>query len=578
MKKPNQAPNRSQLLNDLWDIQNKQRYISDQDIWKLARHYQCSWVDIQGVTSFYHFFHRKPAGKYTIYINNSITAQYSGFQAVKEAFEAAIGARTGETDPTGTFGLYETSCIGLTDLEPAGLINFHPFIQLTPQKAKAIVWQLRRGVPVEKLADNVPENIRRTLPDEKAILLRAFKPGKSLEKLQHLSPEEALQQISDSELRGMGGAFFPVGLKWKLCREQPSSEKCIISNADEGEPGTFKDRVLLQRLPGLMIEGMILSGYITGAKKGIVYLRAEYRWLLPQLEAVLEQYREAGLLGKRIAAKEPFDFDISVQLGAGAYVCGEETALINSLEGQRGEPSVRTFFPVERGFRKKPTVVNNVETFAAAARVIELGPERFRALGTESIKGTRLLSVAGDCKNPGIYEVEWGATLGEVLDWAGAENAQAVQVSGPSGKCVQANSRDRRFDLKDLRCGGAVNIFNQERNLLHVLYNYSNFFAHESCGVCTPCRAGNYIFTRKLEKLAKGLGEKNDYAEIQNWSRIMQQASRCGLGRAATSSLLSAMEDFPDYFSCFFGDDGECLKHPFNLEAALKDYREAVDK
>lgn len=566
------------MLNDLWEIQDTQRHISAKEIWKLARRYQCSWVEIEGVASFYHFFHRKPAGQYTIYINNSITAKYSGFKAVKKAFEAATGARTGTTDPTGTFGLYETSCIGLTDLEPAALINFHPFTRLTPQKAKAIVWQLRRGVPVEKLADTVPENIRRTLPDEKAILLREFTPGKALEQLQHLSPEEALKQIEASELRGMGGAFFPVGLKWKLCREQSEQEKYIICNADEGEPGTFKDRVLLQRLPDLTIEGMILSGYITGAKQGIIYLRAEYRWLLPQLEAVLEQYREAGLLGKRISAKVPFDFEIQIQLGAGAYVCGEETALINSLEGQRGEPRVRTFFPVERGFRQKPTVVNNVETFAAAARVIELGPERFHALGTEKIKGTRLLSVAGDCNNPGIFEIEWGTSLGEVLDWAGAEDTQAVQVSGPSGKCVNAKDRGRRFDLDDLRCGGAVNIFNQGRNLLHVLYNYSNFFAHESCGVCTPCRAGNYIFTRKLEKLAKGQGERNDHAEIQNWSRIMQQASRCGLGRAATSSLLSAMEDFPDYFACFFGEDDSSLTHPFKLEAALKDYREAVGK
>jgi len=578
MKNAKDAPDRSQLLDDLWKLQTEHRYISDHDIHMLSQRHQCSWIEIEGVASFYHFFHRQPAGQYTIYLNNSVTAELSGYAQVRAAFEAATGARPGETDPTGTFGLFETSCIGLSDLEPAALINWHPFTRLTPQKAKAIVWQLRRGAPVEQLADEVPQNIQHRLPPEKAVLLRDFEAGKSLKMLNTLSPEEALKQIEASELRGMGGAFFPLGKKWRLCREQESTQKYIVCNADEGEPGTFKDRVLFQHLPGLVVEGMILSGYITGATEGIIYLRGEYKWLLPQLEAVLQSYRTDGLLGKNIPAQAPFDFDIRIQLGAGAYVCGEETAMLNSLEGKRGEPRVRTFFPVERGLYQQPTVVNNVESFAAAARVLELGADFFRALGTAHIKGARLLSVAGDCARPGIYEIEWGTSLGDILDWAEAENPYALQISGPSGQCVNAQSRQRRFDLDDLRCGGAVTIFNQDRNLLEILANFSRFFSHESCGVCTPCRAGNFIFTRKLDQLSKGLGTEDDYTKIKNWSRIMQQASRCGLGRAATNALLSAVENFPDQFACFFGDEDDCLKHPFDLEAALKDYREAVGK
>jgi len=545
---------------------------------QLARQYDLSWVEVEGVASFYHFFHREPAGRYTIYLNNSITAEHSGMADVKAAFEEATGARLGQTDPTGTFGLYETACIGLSDLEPAALINFQPFTQLTPQKVKALVWQLRRGVPPELLADEIPQHIQHSLPPEQAVLLRPFEPGQSLEPLLQLSPTEALEQIEASGLRGMGGAFFPVGTKWRLCREQPGDEKYILCNADEGEPGTFKDRMLLQYLPELVIEGMIHAAYTTGAQEGWIYLRGEYRWLLPGLKAALAHYYASGWLGAEIPAQEPFRFDIHIQLGAGAYVCGEETAMMNSLEGLRGEPRVRTYFPVERGFRQKPTVINNVETFAAAARVIELGGDHFASLGTSQLKGTRLLSVAGDCTHPGIYEIEWGTPLADVLDWAGAESSMAVQISGPSGECVNASYSHRRFDWDDLRCGGAVTIFNEERDLLRILHNFARFFTNESCGVCTPCRAGNFIFSRKLDKLSKGLGRADDYVEIQNWSNIMRQTSRCGLGRAATNALLSAIENFPGYFAGYFGKQDNKLKHPFALDEALQDYRNAVGR
>lgn len=572
------SPDRQKLLNDLWTIQLEHRHISDQNIMRLAHKYHLSWVEVEGVASFYHFFHRELAGRYTIYLNNSITAEYSGLAAVRTAFEEATGARLGQTDPTGTFGFYETSCIGLSDLEPAALINFRPFTQLTPQKVKAVVWQLQRGVPVELLADEIPQHIQRELPPEKAVLLRPFLPEQSLAPLRKLTPDEALAEIEASDVRGMGGAFFPVGTKWRLCRDQPGDEKYILCNADEGEPGTFKDRMLLQYYPELVIEGMIHAAYITGAQKGWIYLRAEYRWLLPKLKAALAHYYSSGWLGSQIPAREPFRFDIHIQLGAGAYVCGEETAMINSLEGLRGEPRVRTYFPVERGFRQKPTVVNNVETFAAAARVMELGADHFASLGTPQLKGTRLLSVAGDCTRPGIYEIEWGTRLAEVLEWAGATSPMAVQISGPSGECVNTSYGERRFDWDDLRCGGAVTIFNEERDLLHILRNFSRFFTYESCGVCTPCRAGNFIFTRQLDKLAKGLGRADDYVDIRNWSNIMRQTSRCGLGRAATNALMSAMENFPGYFSTYFGKEGSDLKHPFELDEALKDYRQAVSR
>jgi len=575
MNMPN-APARTHLLDDLWRLQNRDRYISDAAISELAHRYGLSKVEIEGVVSFYHFFHRRPAGRYTIYLNDSILAEFQGRPGVLSALEAATGAKVGTTDPSGQFGLFSTSCIGMSDLEPAALINFQPFTRLTPQKAKAIIWQLKRGETVESLADEIPANIRHHPPEDRAVLLRPFAMGKSLQRMAGLSSEEALREVEASGLRGMGGAFFPVGRKWRLCREQPARPKYVVCNADEGEPGTFKDRLLMKEYPGLMIEGMILSGYCTGAVYGVLYLRAEYRWMLPVIEAALEEYRAAGWLGKNLPTKEPFDFDIHVQLGAGAYVCGEETALLHSLEGERGEPSVRTYFPVERGLFGQPTVINNVESFAAAAGVLAYGADHFRSLGTPDMPGTRLLSVAGDCARPGIYEIEWGATLGELLDRCGAENPHAVQLSGPSGVLIRASDRERRFDFHDLRCGGALTLYRDDRDLLQILQNYSAFFKRESCGVCTPCRAGNYIFHSKLTKLIKGLGVPQDVDEIHNWSRIMQQTSRCGLGRAATTALISAVEQFPDYFDCHFGLAGDCGKRAFDLESAVSDYRQAV--
>ncbi len=567
---------RTQLLDALWTLQNEKGYIADADVDSLADRLGISAIEVEGVISFYHFFQRRPAGRYPIYLNTSITAQHAGYAAVRRALEKATGAKWGEVSPDGLFGLYDTSCIGLSDLEPAALIDFHPFTQLTPIKVDGIIRQLRAGSRPEDLADEVPHHIRYVPPGDRAVLLRPSQPGQTLERLQTCSPTEALTEIEQSGLRGMGGAFFPIGAKWRLCREQPARPKYVLCNADEGEPGTFKDRVLMQSHPELMIDGMILAAYCIGAEEGILYLRAEYRWLLPQLEALLERYRAAGWLGKNLPAQTPFDFDIHIQLGAGAYVCGEETALIKSLEGYRGEPTVRTYFPVERGYLGKPTIVNNVESFAAAARVLEMGAERFQQLGTSTTPGTRLLSVAGDCARPGVYEIEWGMTLGELLNLCGAENPMFVQVSGPSGLCVAADQVFRRFDTEDLRCGGAVTLFNEERDLLRVLRNFTDFFKEESCGVCTPCRAGNFIFSRKLDRMAKGLGKPEDRTEIANWTRIMQQASRCGLGKAATRALNTSMEAFPEYFDCLFGETAECGYSSFDLESATKPYRQAL--
>ena len=568
---------RSQLLNALWAMHDVKDYLSDADIAQLATLFNVSAIEIEGVVSFYHFFHRKPAGRFTIYLNNSIMSELHGYEEVKAAFEKETGAKIGGVDPTGTFGFFETSCIGLSDQEPAALINFCSFTNLTPAKVRNIILKLKSGATINSICNIPSDNIRYTPSEDHSLFFRDYEPGRAVAKLAELDPPDVFYQIKESGLMGMGGAFFPTGLKWELCRRNLSNRKFVVCNADEGEPGTFKDRVLLNRLPGLVIEGMILGAYAVGASEGIIYLRAEYRYLKDKIHDTIKDFRSRGLLGDNIPARQPFSFDIRIQLGAGAYVCGEETALLNSLEGLRGEPRTKLYFPVERGYLGKPTIINNVETFACASRVIELGPLSMLKLGTAGSPGTKLISISGDCEKPGIYEIEWGMRLGDLLALCEAKDPYFVQVSGPSGTSVSMKEKNRRLSRKDLVCGGSFMVFNKDRDVLEILKNFSNFFKHESCGICTPCRAGNFILNRKLEKLQLGLGTLRDLVEIQQWGDTIKKSSRCGLGQMAPNSIMDAILKFPEYFEKRVDTSGSKLNRGFDLEKAVKDYEEATE-
>jgi [NiFe] hydrogenase diaphorase moiety large subunit len=317
---------------------------------------------------------------------------------------------------------------------------------------------------------------------------------------------------------------------------------------------------------------MAIAGYAVGASEGIIYLRAEYAWLRDRLTQTIDRYRKMNLLGKNISGVEGFDFDVRVQLGAGAYVCGEETALLNSLEGKRGEPRNKRFFPTQRGYLQLPTVVNNVETFCAAARILELGADCYRRAGTPTSPGTKLLSVSGDCRLPGIYEIEWGTSVREILEKCEAEQPQFIQVSGPSGECISMAEADRLISLDDLPCGGSFMIFNHSRDILQILRNFNSFFKHESCGLCTPCRAGNFLIERKLELFAAKLAGEKDVEELHSWGEIMKLTCRCGLGKTAPNSLLTAQEKFPQYFDSIVNRDPERLSKGFCLEDAVREY------
>ena len=282
------------------------------------------------------------------------------------------------------------------------MINFYPFTNLNAIKVKDIISKLRNGATPESICDTPADNIRYIPANNKTVFFKRMFAGSALAKLEKLGAEGVINEIKNSELAGRGGAYYPTWKKWDAARVQPAKPKFVVCNADEGEPGTFKDRVLMNSQAASLIEGMIVCGYTIGASHGIIYLRGEYWWLKPKLDEAIYQYHEAGLLGKDCGKIKGFDFDIRVQMGAGSYVCGEETALLESLEGKRGEPRTKWFFPVEKGYLQKPTVINNVETFCAAARIIEMGASEYLKLGIPGSPGTKLISVSGDCKLPGI--------------------------------------------------------------------------------------------------------------------------------------------------------------------------------
>ncbi len=358
------------------------------------------------------------------------------------------------------------------------------------------------------------------------------------------SRADVIGDISASGMKGRGGAGFPTGVKWNLAAAAKDDLKFVVCNADEGEPGTFKDRVILSEYADLVFEGMTIAGYAIGATQGIVYLRGEYSYLRALLESVLEKRREQNLLGTDILKKKGFSFDIAIRMGSGAYVCGEETALIESLEGHRGEPRNRPPFPVDTGFMGHPTVVNNVETLAWAACIMAKGPEWFKKVGTERSTGMKLFSVSGDCARPGVYEFPMGITIAQLLREVGGEDAKAVQVGGASGRIVPAKDFSRTIAYEDIPTGGSIIVFGPKRDMLHVARNFMEFFVEESCGQCTPCREGTDKLLEGIEMLERGECSTRYLHELCALGETMQLASKCGLGQSAPNAFLSIVEHF----------------------------------
>lgn len=357
-------------------------------------------------------------------------------------------------------------------------------------------------------------------------------------------PSKIIDTIMESGLRGRGGGAFLVAKKWMSAKDVDSAVKFIVCNAAEGEPGSFKDRAILSGYAQLVFEGMTIAARAVGASKGIMYLRAEYAYMQGHMESVLSVRRKSGLLGKNILGVEGFHFDIKIQLGEGAYVCGQETALIEFLEGHRGEPRNRPPYPAVSGYRGAPTVVQNVETWAWITCVLARGAAWFKTLGTVESSGLKLFSVSGDCKYPGVYEFQLGLSVLELLRVVGGEDAKGVQVGGASGKMVPRFQFDRKIAFEDLPYGGAVIVFGEGRDMLSVAANYLAFFCKESCGQCTPCREGTSKLYDGVMKLKNGTCSMAYLEKLVQLGKTIRISSKCGLGQSSPQAFLSIVEHY----------------------------------
>jgi len=559
------------LVQILRDAQARDGWLPPATITYLAARLGVPRARVEGVAGFYAFLYTSPAGRYRVLFADNVVERMAGSEALRERLCTSLWIERGKVSEDGLVSVDTTSCTGMSDQPPSLLVNGRAIAGLDERRVDEIAELVREQVPLDAWPAAlfaIDDNVRR----RDVLLASDLAPGEALrasiargqdEALERAGNERSwrermpalpqgpaltLEEIKHSNLRGRGGAGFMTGLKWEACRTAPGPVRHVVCNADEGEPGTFKDRVLLARHADLVIEGMTVCAYVVGASSGFLYLRAEYEHLLPGLRETLARRRGAGLLGARIAGVPGFDFDIAIHVGAGAYVCGEESALIESLEGKRGIPRNRPPYPVTHGYRQQPTVVNNVETFCAAALVAARGGDWFRSIGTPRSAGTKVLSVAGDCARPGLYEYPFGVTVREVLADCGARDPQAVQVSGPSGICIGAAEFDRRLGFEDLPTAGAFTIFDGSRDMFEVARGYAHFFAHESCGFCTPCRVGTTLLCNAMDKVAEGKGSRHDLARIERLNRLLQASSHCGLGHTACNPVLDTMKRFrPSY-------------------------------
>jgi NADH:ubiquinone oxidoreductase subunit F (NADH-binding)/(2Fe-2S) ferredoxin/Pyruvate/2-oxoacid:ferredoxin oxidoreductase delta subunit len=386
----------------------------------------------------------------------------------------------------------------------------------------------------------------------------------SLKKVLSMNPEETIAIIKNSGLRGRGGAGFPTGLKWEICRRKKSNIKYIICNADEGDPGAFMDRSVLEGNPHTVIEGMIIGAYAFGAEEGYVYIRAEYPLAVKRLRKALNQARQKGFLGKDIFGKG-FNFDVKIKLGAGAFVCGEETALIASIEGKRGMPRAKPPFPVDSGLWGKPTVINNVETLANVPYIIRRGAEWFSSFGTENSKGTKVFALTGKVKNTGLIEVPFGITLKEIIfdiggGIEGGRMFKAVQTGGPSGGCIPATFLNLEVDYESLAqvgsivgSGGMV-VLDDTDCMVNTAKFFLEFTQAESCGKCTPCRVGTNRLLEILGRIASGKGREGDIELLEELSHYIKTASLCGLGMTAPNPVLSTIRYFRDEYEAHIND------------------------
>ncbi len=541
---------RDALLPALWDVQTAHGYISPDAVREISHILRVPEAEIFGVVGFYTMFHNKPTGRKIVQVCTSPTCTtLRGPQTLNSLCES-LGIKPGGTTDDGEYTVIATECLGLCDHSPSVLVS---------ERGHGETLYGHVDDADAFLADKsgfVYSNNAYTSP---GILLDEHPPTAddyvALNKLLGgISPDDVIAEIEASGLIGRGGAAFPTGMKWKFTRATDGDPKYIVCNADESEPGTFKDRILLEQYPHLLLEGMAIAGYAIGSQKGYLFLRGEYPLAAQILQAAIDDAVAAGSLGDNIAGSG-FSFHIELRRGAGAYICGEETALFEAIEGKRGFPRIKPPYPTTHGLFGKPTVINNVETLCNVPHIIENGADWFCGYGTEKSTGTKLVSVSGNVCKPGVYELEPGLSLRELIedrcDGVVGE-LQAVLMGGAAGTFLLPDELDVSLTFETLRAAGstfgsgAIMVINTETDLRDVLKSLGHFFKHESCGKCFPCQLGTQ---RQMEVLNRmNTPHPGDAQRLTDIGHTMTEASICGLGQTAAMAVMSAMQKFPHLF------------------------------
>ena len=562
----------TQLLQVLREVQERFNHVPPAAMDRIAARLDLPISRVRGVAHFYEFIATEPSGAYRVLFSDNVTDRMQGSSELLQRMCHRLWVEPGKPSEDGLVCVERTSFLGFCDQAPSLLVNQRPITRLDAARIDLICELILARTPLSAWPAElfgVDEQVRREGP----LLSDPLQPGDAiraaLARADHGpgGTQAVLDEIKNARLLGRGGAGFTTGFKWESCRRQPAEQRVVVCNADEGEPGTFKDRLLLTRHADLVVEGMTVAALGIDARLGFIYLRGEYRYLLESIQAVLARRREAGLLGAGIAGREGFDFDIQVHVGAGSYVCGEASALVESLEGKRGIPRNRPPRLAEKGYLGWPTIVNNVETYCTAALIQLHGAQWFCRFGTPRSSGTKLLSVSGDCARPGVYEFPFGVTVREVLQECGAGRTIAVQCGGPSGKCIGQDEFDRRIAFEDLETGGAFIVFDEGRDMFEVARHFAHFFARESCGFCTPCRVGTSLLSRLMDKISEGRGSDRDLQTIEELQQLLHGASHCGLGESAGNPLADTLPRFRPAYERRLIAHG--VEPAFDLDGAL---------
>jgi len=560
------------LIQILREIHQDQNYITPKQLEEVAQKLNIPLSRVYGATTFYTLLSPKPKGKYVLRICSSTPCHMAGSKNLLNYLKDKLKIQERETSTDGLFTLELTSCLGVCAVAPAIMVNDKIYGNLDIKKLDQIIDKCKRGEIEIKESTSLGADILGNKKDKVVLencgiinpeLIEDYKLKggyTALSKaIKEMPPQEVINEVKNSKLVGRGGAAFPTGLKWEFSSRATKKPKYIICNADEGEPGTFKDRLVLENDPHKIIEAMVIAGYAVGAEYGYIYIRGEYSFSKKRIKQAIDKAREQKYLGENILGTK-FSFDIEIREGAGAYICGDETALMESIEGKRGEPRSKPPYPPTSGLWNKPTVINNVETLSNIPSIILKGADWFNKIGLSESSGTKVLTLLGDVKKQGAVEVPLGTNLKDIIYNIGGgiiegKELKMVQLGGPSGSCLTPDMIDIALDYKVLSQAGltlgsgVVLVLCEDRCIVDIVRNIARFFQHESCGKCTPCREGTNIIYRLLTKIALGKGEDTDLETLKSLGETMKDTSFCGLGQSAPNSLLNTLKLFPEEYN-----------------------------